>query len=131
MKDKRLRRLRDRAGPATLVTKGCKITGHVGGDSSLHLAGEIDGDCDVDGTVTVEKGGLWSGTIRAKHVIVAGTVEGDIFAAGRVEIADTARITGTVSGEAIAVSEGAVVEGVMRTSGKDEPTEFVEKRTTS
>ena len=80
--------------------------------------------------VTVEKGGLWAGTIRSKHVVVAGTVEGDIFAEGRVEISPTARITGTVSAEAIAVAEGAVVEGVMRTTGKDEPTGFVEKRTT-
>jgi cytoskeletal protein CcmA (bactofilin family) len=45
-----------------------------------------------------------------------------------VEITDTARITGTVSGEAIAVAEGAVVEGIMKTTGQPEPTEFVEKR---
>jgi cytoskeletal protein CcmA (bactofilin family) len=55
-------------------------------------------------------------------------VEGDIVAAGKVEITDTARITGTVSGEAIAVAEGAVVEGVMKTTGPSEPLEFVEKR---
>ena len=61
-------------------------------------------------------------------MIVAGTIEGDIDAEGRVEINDTARITGTVSGGAIAVAEGAVVEGVMQTTARDEPTEFVEKR---
>jgi cytoskeletal protein CcmA (bactofilin family) len=47
-----------------------------------------------------------------------------------VEIADTARISGTVSGDAIAVAEGAVVEGVMQTTGRNQPTEFVEKRQT-
>jgi cytoskeletal protein CcmA (bactofilin family) len=45
-----------------------------------------------------------------------------------VEIADTAKITGTVSGEAIAVAEGAVVEGVMKTTGRSDPQEFIEKR---
>jgi cytoskeletal protein CcmA (bactofilin family) len=40
----------------------------------------------------------------------------------------TAKIAGTVMGEAIAVAEGAVVEGVMKTTGKSEPLEFVEKR---
>ena len=59
---------------------------------------------------------------------MAGHVEGDIIATGRVEITDTAKITGTVSGEAIAVAEGAVVEGVMKTTGQPEPMEFVEKR---
>ena len=59
---------------------------------------------------------------------VAGTVEGDIGAGGRIEISDTARITGTVTGEAIAVAEGAIVQGIMKTTGNTEPVEFVEKR---
>jgi hypothetical protein len=33
-----------------------------------------------------------------------------------------------VTGEAIAVAEGAVVEGVMRTTGRTDPVEFQEKR---
>ena len=33
-----------------------------------------------------------------------------------------------MTGEAIAVAEGAVVEGVMKTTGQSEPQEFVEKR---
>ncbi|MCJ7590245.1 MAG: polymer-forming cytoskeletal protein, partial [Woeseiaceae bacterium] len=61
-------------------------------------------------------------------VIVAGHVEGDIVARGKVEITNTARIAGTVTGEAIAVAEGAVVEGVMKTTGQAKPIGFVEKR---
>ena len=47
---------------------------------------------------------------------------------GGVEIGDTARISGSVFGESISVAEGAVVEGVMQTTGPDQPTEIVEKR---
>ena len=68
------------------------------------------------------------GSIRADNVVVAGHIEGDITAKGKVEITNTARIAGTVTGEAIAVAEGAVVEGVMKTTGQSEPLEFVEKR---
>lgn len=129
MNDSQARRLRDRAsGPATLISEGCKIAGVINGDGDFLISGEIDGDCEVGGTVTLAKNGLWSGTIKAGNVIIAGQVDGDIIAAGKVEITDTARITGTVSGEAIAVAEGAVVEGVMRTTGRSEPLEFVEKR---
>ena len=92
------------------------------------IGGEVEGDCDIEGLVTLADTAVWRGTIRADSVIVAGTIEGDIEATGRVEIGDTARISGTVSGDAIAVSEGAVVEGVMQTTGRNEPTEFVEKR---
>jgi cytoskeletal protein CcmA (bactofilin family) len=61
-------------------------------------------------------------------VIVAGHVDGDIVADEKVEITESARITGTVTALAIAVAEGAIVEGVMKTTGKTEPVEFVEKR---
>jgi len=129
MNDTPSRRMRDRpSGPATLISEGCKISGVISGDGDYMISGEIDGDCEVTGTVTLTKNGLWNGTIRAGNVVVAGHVEGEIIAQGKVEITDTARIVGTVSGDAIAVAEGAVVEGIMRTTGKSEPLEFVEKR---
>jgi len=129
MNDSRLRRLRDKTtGSATLVDDGCKIIGTITGSGSYLINGEIDGDCDVDGTVTLAANSLWKGIIKATDVIVAGNVRGDIVAAGKVEITDSAQITGTVSGEAIAVAEGAVVEGVMKTTGPADPLEFVEKR---
>ncbi len=129
MNESRLRRMRDRSsGPATLINEGCKITGLLTGNGDFMINGEIDGDCDLEGTVTLAKNGFWRGTIKAGNVIVAGHVEGDIVAAGRVEITDSAKITGTVSGEAIAVAEGAIVEGVMKTTTQQAPVEFVEKR---
>ena len=129
MPDSPLRRLRDKAGNATtLINEGCKIVGTITGTGSFLVNGEIDGDCELDATVTLAPDGLWKGTIRATHVIIAGRVDGDIIADGKVEIADSARITGTVSAEAIAVAEGAVVQGVMKTTGPAEPLEFVEKR---
>jgi cytoskeletal protein CcmA (bactofilin family) len=131
MNESRLRRLRDRtSGTATLISEGCKVSGTLTGNCDFQVSGQIDGDCDIDSMLVLAKNGLWTGTIRANNVIVAGHVEGDIIARGNVEIMDTARISGTVSGEAIAVAEGAVVEGVMKTTGQSEPTAFVEKRKT-
>ncbi len=129
MNESKLRRLRDRAtGAATLINEGCKITGLVTGNGDFLINGEIEGDGDVQGTITLAENGLWRGTIKATAVIVSGHVEGDIVASGSVEITASARITGTVTGEAIAVSEGAVVDGVMQTTVQSAPTEFVEKR---
>lgn len=123
------RRLRDRpSGPATLISEGCKITGTLSGSGDFMISGEVEGDCDLSGSVSITRQGIWKGKLKARSVIIAGTVDGDIEANGRVEIGNTARITGTVSGEAIAVAEGAVVEGSMKTTGRAAPTGFVEKR---
>ena len=129
MNDPQARRLRDQpAGPATLISAGCKISGLITGNGDFLISGEIDGDCDLAGTVTLAENGIWSGTIKAGNVIVAGHVDGDIVADEKVEITETARITGTVTADAIAVAEGAIVEGVMKTTGQSDPVEFVEKR---
>ncbi len=74
------------------------------------------------------RGAFQAGRLFPGRVIVAGTIEGDIYAADGVEIGDTARVSGSVSGASIAVAEGAIVEGVMQTTGQDKPTEFIEKR---
>ena len=78
--------------------------------------------------MSLARSGHWQGTIKADNVIISGHVEGDIVATGKVEIANSARISGTVTGEAIAVAEGAVVEGIMKTTVQPKPVEFVEKR---
>lgn len=129
MSESNNRRLRDvTSGPGTLISQGCKVEGMLRGVGHFMINGEVEGECDVEGSVYLAEGGTWKGVIRANSVIIAGTIEGDIIAAGQVEISDTARISGTVSGEAIAVAEGAVVEGVMKTTGQSAPHEFVEKR---
>jgi cytoskeletal protein CcmA (bactofilin family) len=123
------RRLRDRSsGPATLISEGCKVTGVLSGKGDFMISGTVEGDCDLSGAVSITRHGVWNGTLKADSVVIAGTVEGDIEARGRVEIANSAHITGTVTAEAIAVAEGAVVQGVMRTTGHSRPTGFVEKR---
>ena len=129
MNESRLRRMRDQSsGKATLINEGCKISGEITGNGDFLVNGEVAGDCDITGTVTLAGNGYWQGSIRADNVVVAGHIEGDIIANGKVEIARTARISGTVTGEAIAVAEGAVVEGIMKTTVQTEPLEFVEKR---
>ena len=129
MAETRLRRLSDRSsGPATLISEGCSISGHIKSSGDFHVSGGVEGDCEIDGALTLTKQGRWYGSITAGHVIVAGHVDGDISATGSIEIMDTAKISGSVTGKAIAVAEGAVVEGQMMTTGNVDPTEFVEKR---
>ena len=129
MSDSKLRRLRDSTGgPGTLISEGCKIEGVLSGTGNFLINGEVEGDCDIDGTVTLASNGFWTGPLQAGAIIVAGTIEGNIVATGHVEISDSAKIKGTISGEEIAVAEGAIVDGEMQTTGRSEPVEFVEKR---
>ena len=113
MSDKKKRRIYDaNAGPGTLISEGCKIKGEITGRGNFMINGEIDGQCDIEGTVTLAMGGFWRGTIKADSIIVTGTVEGEIHAAGGVEIGDTARISGSVFGESIAGNRTVGAQGL-------------------
>lgn len=123
------RRIRDNsAGPTTFIAPTTKIVGHIGGQGPYIFCGTVEGDCDIDGTLTLAEGGRWIGTLRGTDVVVAGTVDGDVVARQRVEIAATARINGSLSGHSIAVAEGAVIEGDIKVASGKEPVTFQEKR---
>ncbi|MGD8339229.1 MAG: polymer-forming cytoskeletal protein [Gammaproteobacteria bacterium] len=123
------RRITDSSsGPATYVAPGSKITGSLTGPGTYVFCGTMDGDCDIDGTLTLAEGGHWTGTLKATDVVIAGSVEGDVIASSRVEIASTAVISGSLSGHSIAVAEGAVIQGKIVVTSGAEPTRFAEKR---
>jgi cytoskeletal protein CcmA (bactofilin family) len=123
------RRIQDSSkGPMTYVAKGCKITGTLTGKGAYVFCGEVEGDCEIDGPVTLAAGGRWRGTLKATHVIIAGVVEGDVVADQRVEVGGTARIAGSLSGHSIAVAEGAIIEGEIKVASGEAPKRFEEKR---
>jgi cytoskeletal protein CcmA (bactofilin family) len=123
------RRIRDSAdGPRTYIAEGSKLRGEVTGRGAFVFCGEVEGDCNIEGLITLTAGSRWTGTLKGTDVIIAGSVDGDIIAAQRVEVGGTARIRGSLSGHSIAVAEGAVIEGELRVTSGDEATRFEEKR---
>jgi cytoskeletal protein CcmA (bactofilin family) len=123
------RRIQDSSsGPTTYIAPSTKIVGTIMGKGAYVFCGTIEGDCDIEGPLTLADGGRWKGTIKATDIVVAGTVEGDVMARQRVEIAGTARVSGSLSGNSIAVAEGAVIEGEIKVTSGTQPTHFEEKR---
>ncbi len=123
------RRVRDRAsGPTTLIAAGCVFNGEVSGSSDILLSGTIIGDSRVEGVVTITEEGIWRGGLQARDVVISGKVEGDVIASGHIEITATARISGTVTGDMIAVAAGAVIEGDMRITGQSGTAKSFEER---
>ena len=123
------RRIQDSsAGPTTYIAASTKIVGTISGQGPYVFCGTIEGDCDINGPLTLAPGAVWRGTLKASDVIVAGTVEGDVIARQRVEISGTARVTGSLSGNSIAVAEGAVIEGDIKVTNGEQPVTFQERR---
>ena len=123
------RRIQDSAaGPTTYIAPSTKIVGTITGQGPYVFCGTVEGDCEINGPLTLAEGGRWKGTLKASDIIIAGTVEGDVIARERVEIAGTARVAGSLSGNSIAVAEGAVIEGEIKVTSAAQPVKFQEKR---
>ncbi len=125
------RRLSDRpAGPMTVIAAGTRFEGRLSGEGCVIVSGQLIGECDFAGTVTVADGGHWEGTLQADDVMIAGRVAGDVVARGRVELGQRAQVTGTVTGLSVAIAEGAIIEGQLQAGarGEDDPVVFSEKR---
>jgi len=124
------RRLQDskNGGPTTYIAASTKIVGTITGQGGYVFCGTVEGDCDINGPLTLAEGGRWKGTMKATDIVVAGVVDGDVLAKQRVEIAGTARITGSLAGNSIAVAEGAIIEGGINVTSGAPPLKFQEKR---
>ncbi|QWD79351.1 polymer-forming cytoskeletal protein [Polynucleobacter sp. MWH-Spelu-300-X4] len=101
----------------TLVGKTTEIVGKVILAESLRIDGKISGniECQPDAKVTVAIGqdGEVVGDIHAYRVVVAGKVEGSIYASERAEFHPTARVHGDVTYGSIGVEHGAKIMGQM------------------
>ncbi|MDH5191738.1 MAG: polymer-forming cytoskeletal protein, partial [Gammaproteobacteria bacterium] len=66
--------------------------------------------------------------IKARIVVVGGTVEGIIEATEKVELRATAQISGDINSPNIAMATGAVFEGDMHMHSDTRITHFEEQR---
>jgi cytoskeletal protein CcmA (bactofilin family) len=112
----------------TLLGEGTRFVGQFSGRGHFVVCGEVEGDCELEGSLTIAVDGRWNGTIRAENVVIAGQVNGEVQATGQLEVAASARVTGSLTGSSIAIAEGAIIEGGVNVSGNNDPIAFNEKR---
>ena len=99
------------AGFTTSIGAESTFTGTIGGSGHTIVLGTVEGNSDLSGTLVIGEGGRWIGDISAKHIIIAGEVEGAITAKEKMEIVSTAHIKCSLTSPFIAIAEGAVHEG--------------------
>jgi len=131
MADQPRRRLIDRqSATPTLIGAGSELKGELQCAGDLVVAGQVNGNASIAGSLTLAEEGHWQGTVHTGSAILSGEFHGDLVVTERLEIRKTARIRGTIRAKTIAIETGAVVDGEMAvTSGKPVVT-FEEKRAT-
>ncbi len=91
------------------------INGQITGEEDLVIKGYVKGRVDLKShSLVVEKGGRVDGDIIVNSLTLRGSVNGNIFAAGKVYVAPEAHVRGDISAARISISEGAIFKGSIK-----------------
>jgi cytoskeletal protein CcmA (bactofilin family) len=102
---------------ASVIAGSAVIRGNVRGDTSLEVLGRVEGDVGVSGDVSIGPDAVILGSVSGARVSIGGSVEGDVTATEAVFVEDSGRVVGDLVAPRIGMSEGAHIQGNVRTSG--------------
>lgn len=97
----------------SVIASDISIEGRIQGAGHVRIAGRFTGDVAVEGDLTIEVGARVNGGVRARRVIVAGELEGNIEAAQRVEVVESGSMVGDVKAGTVTVAPGARMRGMV------------------
>ena len=114
--------LKPAAGGGTEATTGAHIgksvviKGELSGSEDLIVEGEVEGSIVLNGhSLTVGQNGRVRASVKARQVVVAGRVEGNISSGDRLDLRKTATVLGDVQTQHLAIEDGAYLKGKVET----------------
>jgi cytoskeletal protein CcmA (bactofilin family) len=114
------------AGDSTTATigKSVQIRGEVKGSEDLLVDGLVEGTITLtDSRLTIGANARVQANVSARDVVILGTLNGNISAAGRVELRAGCRVTGDLKAARLAIEENAIFSGkvdLVQSSGSAE-----------
>ena len=89
-----------------------QIKGELQGDEDLTIDGRVEGKIDLrEHNLTIGSNGKIKADLYARTIVIAGDVTGNAYAAERVEIAPSGRLTGDIASPRITIADGAHFKG--------------------
>jgi len=109
-------------GGTTLIANNTRMKGDVLFEEELYVTGVVEGNVTASDSkntppenakLVICEGGKVIGEIRAPNVVIDGTVEGDVYATNKIELAPKAKVVGNVHYNLVEMQSGSVVNGKM------------------
>lgn len=97
----------------SVIASDLSIEGKIQGAGHVRIAGRFTGDIAVEGDLTIEVGARVNGGVKARRVVVAGELEGNVESAQRVEVVESGSMVGDVKAGTVTVAPGARMRGMV------------------
>lgn len=98
-------------GEVTIVGAGARLEGNVVSAGNLRIDGQVKGQINAEGDVSLSPQSQVEADIRAQNVSIAGRFKGSIQVKGKAHLARGGRIDGDITSKTLVVEEGGVFHG--------------------
>ncbi|MHB8653693.1 MAG: bactofilin family protein [Terriglobia bacterium] len=109
----------------TLLGRSAVVRGEISASEDLLIEGQFDGTISLqENCLTVGPKGQVKAEIRARQVVVHGTVHGNVTAREKIEIRKTGQVLGDLVAAGVAIEDGAYFKGsieILREGDKAAP----------
>lgn len=102
----------------TLIGEGSVFEGRIKSEASLRVEGQLTGDVECLGDVTIGEHGLVKSNISARDIIIAGAVHGNVVTKGILTITSTGQLYGNTSAHSLIIEEGGIFQGASKMDSK-------------
>jgi cytoskeletal protein CcmA (bactofilin family) len=103
---------------AAVIGKSVQIRGEVKGNEDLVIEGLVEGTITMnEHRLTIGANAKVTANVGARDVVVLGTLQGDIHAAGRVELRSGSHVNGDIRAARLSVEDNAIFSGKVELDG--------------
>ncbi len=95
----------------SIIGEGSEFKGEFKINGLLRIDGSFQGTIETEGKVLIGQHGEALTDIKARLVVVGGTVKGNIFATERVVLLNTGRVRGNIITPSLVMEDGVLFEG--------------------
>ena len=101
----------DSRGPA-IIGKSVMIKGQIFSREDLTIDGEVEGSVELhEHRLTVGPHGKLQAGVKAREIVVLGSVHGNVEASDKIDIRKDARLVGDIKTARIVIEDGAYFKG--------------------
>jgi len=88
-----------------------QFSGHLRAEGGIRIDGAFEGTLETEGNLIIGEKARVIADVKAYNITVAGTIEGNVIAAGRLEILSTGQVHGDISAGSLLIEEGGIFYG--------------------
>jgi cytoskeletal protein CcmA (bactofilin family) len=94
------------------IGKAVKVNGQIYSKEDLYVDGDVEGTIELhDNKLTIGPNGKVHAAVKAREVVVLGTIQGNVDASDRLEIRKDGRLVGDIRTARIIIEDGAYFKG--------------------